>query len=93
MSGYQVRGDGGLGSVDLDLGCSTILPNHTASSANFPSAQSEPGRMWNCQNHSQPTTLLLFNRIELTRGKSSVMVMDTNLKAEFKSDTFSLRRL
>ena len=42
-----------LGSVDLDLGCSTVLPNHTASYANFPSAQAEPGKRWKCQNQSQ----------------------------------------
>ena len=43
-----------LGWVDLDLGCSTILPNYTAISAKFPSAQAEQGRQWIDQNHSQP---------------------------------------
>ena len=43
-----------LGWVDLDLGYSTILPSCSASSANFPSAQAEPGRGWNGQNQSQP---------------------------------------
>ena len=43
-----------LGWVDFDLGCSTMLPSCPASSANFPSAQAEPGRGWNNQNTSQP---------------------------------------
>ena len=43
-----------LGWVDFDLGCFTILPSCSASSANFPSAQAEPGRGWNSQNQSQP---------------------------------------
>ena len=42
-----------LGWFDLDLGCSTILPSCSASSAKFPSAQAEPGRGWNSQNPSQ----------------------------------------
>ena len=33
-----------LGWVDFDLGCSTILPSCSASSANFPSAQAQLGR-------------------------------------------------
>ena len=36
-----------LGWVDLDLGCSTILPNYTAISAKFPSTQAEQGRQRN----------------------------------------------
>ena len=43
-----------FGWIDFDLGCSTILPSCSASSANFPSAQAEPGRGWNSQNQSQP---------------------------------------
>ena len=43
-----------LGWVDYDLGCSTILPSCSGSSANFPSAQAEPLRGWNSQNQSQP---------------------------------------
>ena len=43
-----------LGWVDFDLGCSTILPSSSGSSANFPSAQAQPGRGWNSQNQSQP---------------------------------------
>ena len=42
-----------LRSVALDLGYSTILPNHTASSSNLLSAQAEPGRRWNGKNQSQ----------------------------------------
>ena len=34
---------GNLGWVDFDFGCSTILPSCSASSANFSSAQAEPG--------------------------------------------------
>ena len=43
-----------LGWVDFDFLCSTILPTSSASSANFPSAQAEPGRGGNSQNQSQP---------------------------------------
>ena len=43
-----------LGWVDFDLECSTILPSCSTSSANFPSAQAEPGRGWNSPNQSQP---------------------------------------
>ena len=43
-----------LGWVDFDLECSTILPSCSTSSANFPSAQAEPGRGWNNKNQSQP---------------------------------------
>ena len=43
-----------FGWIDFDLGCSTILPSCSASSANFPSAQAEPGRGWNSQNQCQP---------------------------------------
>ena len=43
-----------LGWVDLDSGCSTILPSCSVSSAKFPPAQTQPGRGWNSQNQSQP---------------------------------------
>ena len=36
-----------LGWVDFDLGCSAILPTYSATSANFPLAQTELGRGWN----------------------------------------------
>ena len=51
-----------LGWVDLDLGCSTVLTNYTASFAKFPSAQAEQGRQWNDQIHSQPKKWVLTNR-------------------------------
>ena len=43
-----------LGWVDFDLGCSTILPSCSASSANFSSVKAEIGRGWNSQNQSRP---------------------------------------
>ena len=53
-TGRSISWRTGFSSVNLDFGCSTILPNHTASSANFPSSNAEPGRRWNCQNQSPP---------------------------------------
>ena len=53
-TGRSISWRTGFSSVNLDFGCSTILPNHTASSANFPSAQAEPGRRWSIPNLSQP---------------------------------------
>ena len=43
-----------LGWVEFDLGCSTILPTCSATSAKFPSAQAELGRGWKSINQSQP---------------------------------------
>ena len=42
-----------LGWVDFDFGCFAILPTCSASSANFPSAKAEPGRVLNIQNQNQ----------------------------------------
>ena len=42
-----------LGWVGFDLGCSTIVPSCSTSSASFPSAQAEPGRGWNSHTQSQ----------------------------------------
>ena len=39
-----------LGSIDFDLGCSTM----TANSGKFPSAPAEMDRQWNTQNQSKP---------------------------------------
>ena len=57
--GTEIQGGSSPGEprliwFEFDLGCSTILPSCSASSANFPSAQAEPGRGWNSQNLSQP---------------------------------------
>ena len=55
-----------LGWVDFDLWCSTILPQApscSASSANFPSAQAEPGRGLNSQNQSQPNLAQLSEQM------------------------------
>ena len=43
----------GWGLVDLDLGCSTILPSYSAISAKIPSAEAESGRKRDCQDQSQ----------------------------------------
>ena len=51
---YRVAQLLALGRVDFDLGCYTILPTCSATSAIFPSAQVELGRGWNIPNQSQP---------------------------------------
>ena len=43
-----------LGWFDFDLGCSTVLPTCSTTSANFPSAPDELGRGRNSTNQSQP---------------------------------------
>ena len=43
-----------LGWVDFDMGCSTILPTCSATSASFLSARIEQGRGRNSTNQSQP---------------------------------------